>query len=641
MQSSKEKIEAQLCAYIDGDLTDAERAEIERHLEANPHHRDLIRELQQTRALLQTMPRASIPGELNESLTGQLERSSLLDPHDEDETRSLVRINRWPQFTAVAAVLLLAAGLAFVVYYSLPNSNPRNGPIAMNEGDGTTTRESRESRESRFARLDRPVAGKPSAAVPALNKPESDAERASKNPEPTLKPAPAANASVTNGGAPVTLNESVRDPAKSLEEESPTLKLLRMRAAQDERNSATADDVAKLQDRLNSLGGAPAPTPAPTTPSAPMPSQTPAITLAPTPAAQPNTGAVHLYLYVTSDNPQQAATEVTAYFKENAIQYQPALDVLAEADGDANATVGQRQAGAGGGNFGAFGGGRGYSAGPKQAFKPGGGAGGAPNGAADQSEYYAKSATPAEPANPASLDAAGNKPAQQPGKPADTTTGREAKDKSEKTSESETVVAEGRKVEQKSAVADPKPDGAGQQSLTTALGKSETFGVQLESRGRDGAERHNVLVARMNRRQLSELSSTLGGRAELKEVADTDALAQLRAKLGVTAVQPTRPQQSAGEVGQQQERLNQLTQDTPAADHLSLKEKIAPATTRPTGDLARRGTAPDTAAAAARNLRLESDPMDQPVDVFIVLQNPPAAAAPPAAAESAPAPAKK
>src|SRR3954451_11566802 len=136
MQSSKEKIEAQLCAYIDGDISDADRAEIERHLEANPHHRELIRDLQGTRDVLQSIPRASIPGELNESLTGQLERSSLLDPTD-DEPNTVVRINRWPQFTAVAAVLLLAAGLAFVVYYSLP-TNQKSDSLAMNDAESAT-----------------------------------------------------------------------------------------------------------------------------------------------------------------------------------------------------------------------------------------------------------------------------------------------------------------------------------------------------------------------------------------------------------------------------------------------------------------------------------------------------------------------
>src|SRR5436305_7337267 len=127
MQSSKEKIESQLCAYIDGELDDSERAEIEKHLDANPQHKALISELRAASGLLKDFPRAKVPGDLNEGLTGQLERSVLLNPSDEESGDAALRIRRWPQFTAVAAVLLLATGLAFVVYYALPGSQNNHG----------------------------------------------------------------------------------------------------------------------------------------------------------------------------------------------------------------------------------------------------------------------------------------------------------------------------------------------------------------------------------------------------------------------------------------------------------------------------------------------------------------------------------
>src|SRR5690348_8199548 len=116
MESSKEQIEAQLCAYIDGELNDAERAEIERHLKSNPQHQSLIAELRRHSGLLQDLPRASAPLELNEALCGQLERSALLNSSEEEGSTGL-SINRWPQITAVAAVLILAIGLGIVVYY--------------------------------------------------------------------------------------------------------------------------------------------------------------------------------------------------------------------------------------------------------------------------------------------------------------------------------------------------------------------------------------------------------------------------------------------------------------------------------------------------------------------------------------------
>src|SRR5437763_2237881 len=96
MESSKEKIEAQLAAYVDGDLSDAERAEIERHLAQHPQHRALIDELRRASDLLKSLPRATVPPELNEALCGQLERSSLLGPLSDEADDGVLRINRWP-----------------------------------------------------------------------------------------------------------------------------------------------------------------------------------------------------------------------------------------------------------------------------------------------------------------------------------------------------------------------------------------------------------------------------------------------------------------------------------------------------------------------------------------------------------------
>ncbi|CAA9375641.1 MAG: hypothetical protein AVDCRST_MAG64-283, partial [uncultured Phycisphaerae bacterium] len=74
MAENSENIEAKLCAYVEGDLDDNDRAEIERHLEANPKHRHLLTELAATRDLLRYLPREHAPSELAESFNGQLER---------------------------------------------------------------------------------------------------------------------------------------------------------------------------------------------------------------------------------------------------------------------------------------------------------------------------------------------------------------------------------------------------------------------------------------------------------------------------------------------------------------------------------------------------------------------------------------
>ena len=101
--ASTEDIEAKLCAYIEGVLDTAARADIERHLAANPHHRALLGELGRTRQLMQALPREAAPEEIIDSVQSQLERSVLLSDVDESAAASSIRLHRWPQYMAVAA----------------------------------------------------------------------------------------------------------------------------------------------------------------------------------------------------------------------------------------------------------------------------------------------------------------------------------------------------------------------------------------------------------------------------------------------------------------------------------------------------------------------------------------------------------
>jgi hypothetical protein len=120
--ANTENIEAKLCAFVDGELDEAGRAEIEQHLVANPQHRQLMQELMKQRALLRELPRVKAPEDLLESVQNQMERSVLLDA-DTSGRGVAGRISRWPQFFAAAAVLVLAAGLVAVIVFVLPNHN--------------------------------------------------------------------------------------------------------------------------------------------------------------------------------------------------------------------------------------------------------------------------------------------------------------------------------------------------------------------------------------------------------------------------------------------------------------------------------------------------------------------------------------
>lgn len=134
MSQNQEIIESKLCAYIDGELDPEGRAEIEKHLEANPQHRRLLESLRATRDLIRWLPREPAPPEVAETLSGQLERSVLLNYEGDS-----LRVSPWPRILAAAAIVLLTAGLGVAVYYALPKSQ-KPAQLAMhslgNDGNG-------------------------------------------------------------------------------------------------------------------------------------------------------------------------------------------------------------------------------------------------------------------------------------------------------------------------------------------------------------------------------------------------------------------------------------------------------------------------------------------------------------------------
>src|SRR3954453_20887633 len=135
MAQNSEQIESKLCAYIEGELDERGRAEIERHLQANPHHRKLLSELAATRTFVQSLNRESAPAELYEMFQSQLERSVLLDYNDgRDEPAVYGRISRFPQAFAAAAIVLVAVGLGMIVYFALPTTGTRQNVAINDEG---------------------------------------------------------------------------------------------------------------------------------------------------------------------------------------------------------------------------------------------------------------------------------------------------------------------------------------------------------------------------------------------------------------------------------------------------------------------------------------------------------------------------
>ncbi len=122
-------LEDQLSAYLDGELTAAERAEVEAWLARDEHARRTLAELERTAAALGSLPRARAPDELLELITSQVERRELLgiDGRAAGVPRPLVRsVGRW---LASAAVIAMAASAGWLTFQRLnAPRKPAGGP---------------------------------------------------------------------------------------------------------------------------------------------------------------------------------------------------------------------------------------------------------------------------------------------------------------------------------------------------------------------------------------------------------------------------------------------------------------------------------------------------------------------------------
>jgi hypothetical protein len=192
---AEEATEANLCAYLEGTLPPAERAQIEAYLVANPQHRNLLNELATTRQWLTALPRQPAPPEIAETFQQQMERSMLLDDMDAS-SEGTTPLNRWPQRLLIAALVLLAAGLGLVVYLALPANGPTATKLAGNMAS--------------------PAAGLPQPPFPPLQAPAMLAGPVVRSPTTTPGPlamsmSPAASAVMTPAmvAAPVTQPSSL------------------------------------------------------------------------------------------------------------------------------------------------------------------------------------------------------------------------------------------------------------------------------------------------------------------------------------------------------------------------------------------------------------------------------------------------
>jgi len=123
----RQELESQLSAYIDGELTDEERAEVEAFLAQDAQARLLLTELRATVAGLRSLPRAKASGDLTAGLRSRLERRALLGT---DQTTSAVPSAASPfsaRWLAAAAVIALAVVAGIVMWSFTEQEQHRAG----------------------------------------------------------------------------------------------------------------------------------------------------------------------------------------------------------------------------------------------------------------------------------------------------------------------------------------------------------------------------------------------------------------------------------------------------------------------------------------------------------------------------------
>ena len=100
-----EKHDEQLSAYLDGELSAAERQAVEDRLAREPDARALLEGLRQTSNLVAALPRASAPASLPADVTERLERAALLDDRPDLISNKMQRTVRWINRSAIAATV--------------------------------------------------------------------------------------------------------------------------------------------------------------------------------------------------------------------------------------------------------------------------------------------------------------------------------------------------------------------------------------------------------------------------------------------------------------------------------------------------------------------------------------------------------
>ena len=116
MSFDRTQLESFLSAYLDGELTDAERAEVEAFLAQDADARQLLDDLRATVAGLKALPRARASDEFADALRAHLERRALLGSESPRRTPRVSPPLPIVRRFAAAAVIALAVTAGYVTW---------------------------------------------------------------------------------------------------------------------------------------------------------------------------------------------------------------------------------------------------------------------------------------------------------------------------------------------------------------------------------------------------------------------------------------------------------------------------------------------------------------------------------------------
>lgn len=177
----REYLEMQLSAYLDGELSPQEQAEVEAWLAAEPDARRLLAQLRATAEAVHSLPRARASEELLGNLRIRLERRALLDAAPPAEPVRRASGGSWGRWAAIAAVIALTFTAGYFTW-TLQEERSIGPQLALKlkekeeershqpaVSEGTPLTSGRPSEPGRFTEEGRPAApAKPEQLPPAV-----------------------------------------------------------------------------------------------------------------------------------------------------------------------------------------------------------------------------------------------------------------------------------------------------------------------------------------------------------------------------------------------------------------------------------------------------------------------------------------